>query len=172
MDKNKKTLIILLILIPIGVFVYWPKDTKKRSTVAISETKTKAGITASSVKEAVVKAVEEIDKKKLMGLLAQEKEQEKKKVLPEQWGERNPFDVSDLHALAQTNPVRVEENVLPVEKLVVMGMLWGGSKPSVIINDKVLGVGDNIDGWTVKQIRESTVVLTNGINEVVLTMWQ
>lgn len=162
MDKDKKTLIIFIILVVIGIFIYWPNNKNQKKKIAVSAT------------AAVVKAPEEIDKKKIIELMAAPYDNKKTKEnsLILEWGERNPFDTSSFKAMLQNSGAVRTETVLSKVNLVLMGVLWGGLKPSAVINDKVVGVGDIIEGLTVKWIGESTVILTNGNQEVTLTMWQ
>lgn len=162
-EKDKKTAIILVVLIAVAVFVFLPnpKDKKRRTAAPAA--------VSSSTNTAELKLADDFDKKKLIDLVTDDKN-DSKVSFNQEWGERNPFDVSPLKALSVVKP---EVKVVSTEKpLVLMGVLWGGRKPSVIINDKVVGVGDVIEGWTVKEIGESRVALTNGLNEKTLTMWQ
>jgi len=154
MDKDKKTLITFIILVIVGIFVYWPKGSKNK--------------TAPRALPSEVKKIEELDKKKLIDLVSEDKNIQND-LAGQEWGERNPFDLSPLKAPAA---VTAQSEVSSAQSFVLMGVLWGGVKPSAIINDNVFGVGETIEGWTVKAIEESMVVLTNGVNEVVLTMWQ
>ncbi len=60
------------------------------------------------------------------------------------------------------------EEVNPVEKkplpaLTVQGVIWGGNFPQAIINNKVLKVGDTIEGVKIKAIaKEGIIVLFEG----------
>lgn len=43
--------------------------------------------------------------------------------------------------------------------LVVQGILWGGTRPTAIINDEVYGIGDRVEGATVTAIDRGGVTL-------------
>jgi hypothetical protein len=60
----------------------------------------------------------------------------------------------------EVNPV-VEKKPLPA--LTVQGVIWGGDFPQAIINNKVLKVGDTIEGVKIKAIaKEGIIVLFEG----------
>lgn len=51
----------------------------------------------------------------------------------------------------------------PLPQLTVQGVIWGGNLPQAIINNKVLKVGDTIEGAQVKNIgKEGITVLFEG----------
>ena len=52
--------------------------------------------------------------------------------------------------------------------LELQGIFWGAGKPQVIINRKILSVGDTIDGAEVTAITKEVVTLTHGGQELEL----
>ncbi len=57
--------------------------------------------------------------------------------------------------------VNVEEKVMPsLDKFKVQGVIWGGKFPQAIINNKILGVGDSIEGVKIASIENNHVVLS------------
>lgn len=65
---------------------------------------------------------------------------------------RNPF----TFGLAENSGAVLGPN------LILNGILWSEESPSAVINENVLGVGDAIGGFKVKQILKDSVVLDNG----------
>ena len=67
--------------------------------------------------------------------------------------------------VSQTPTVVVTENVsqrsLPA--LRVQGIIWGGDRPQAIINDRIVELGDDVEGATIKSIQKDGVnVLFDG----------
>ncbi len=97
-----------------------------------------------------------VEKRQIESLMA---DKDVKPVLTDtQWGERNPFDTRALTVLLP-KPEKKKEKVKP--HFVLQGIFLGSSKPSVIINGKVVGIGKNINGATLKEIKDSRVVLVD-----------
>jgi type II secretory pathway component PulC len=106
-----------------------------------------------------------------LGMVAQKKEIENliadkdvTSVLADKaWGSRDPFDLSVLTPPApkveskgqEKKPVKIKPNY------VLQGIFLGSSKPSVIINGTVVGVGNVVQGAMVKEIKGDRVVLTD-----------
>jgi hypothetical protein len=62
---------------------------------------------------------------------------------------------------AESGVPAAEKKALP--QLTVQGVIWGGNLPQAIINNKVLKVGDTIEGAQVKNIgKEGITVLFEG----------
>jgi hypothetical protein len=82
-----------------------------------------------------------------------------------QWGKRNPFDVSALTLSVSKTGGKPKEDK---PHFVLQGIFLGSSKPSVIINGKVVGIGHSINGATLQEIKDSSVVLidTEGQKQV------
>jgi len=70
------------------------------------------------------------------------------------WDNRNPFDTSMLKDVVVSQAA--------VSHYDLEGIFIGSLKPSVIINGRVLGVGDRIYEATIQEIRIDSVVLVNG----------
>ena len=54
--------------------------------------------------------------------------------------------------------------------LILNGIMWDSTEPKAIINNEILGVGDEIGGKTVIGIEEDYVVLNDGTNDFRLTL--
>jgi hypothetical protein len=108
------------------------------------------------------------EKKELQELIADESATVDNAVDPS-WGSRNPFDAVTLKALLVPPPSPAVK-IIETQNFVLTGTFWGGSRPSAIINDEVVGLGGKVQNMTVKDIREGSVVLTDGQNEVVLSL--
>ncbi len=50
------------------------------------------------------------------------------------------------------------------------GILWDEESPKVIINDEILGIGDDIDGNTIVDIRQNKVILNDGSKDFELRL--
>ena len=95
-----------------------------------------------------------MEKREIESLMA---DKDVKPVLTDtQWGNRNPFDTSAL-TVPVPQPEKKKEKVKP--HFVLQGIFLGSSKPSVIINGKVVGIGNHINGATLKEIKDSRVIL-------------
>ena len=72
---------------------------------------------------------------------------------------RDPFKtyLKDSESASEEAPEGEVEIKLP--ELVVNGIIWGGKFPQAIINDKVVKVGDEIEGAKIKQISKDGVVV-------------
>lgn len=58
------------------------------------------------------------------------------------------------------------------ETLTVNGIVWDKEHPMVIINNEIIGVGDKIDGNTVVEIKENSVILNDGMRDFELGLGQ
>ncbi|MBF0571097.1 MAG: hypothetical protein HQL12_04430 [Candidatus Omnitrophica bacterium] len=82
-----------------------------------------------------------------------------------QWNQRNPFDTRGL------NNVNTVKAAVRRPFLVLQGIFLGSSRPSVIINGAVVGIGDKIAGSTVREIKDDSVVLVDARGtEIVLSL--
>ncbi len=85
---------------------------------------------------------------------------------------RDPF--GDLFQLAEEKAKKEKESQIiqnPLENIVpdkplpsldnfkVQGVIWGGKFPQAIINNKVLGVGDSIEGVEIVEIDKKGITL-------------
>lgn len=76
---------------------------------------------------------------------------------------KDPFQ-SNLKKEITIVTASVEEAaVLPLPALTIQGVIWGGSSPCAIINNKVVRIGDTIEGARITEIKkEGITVLFNG----------
>lgn len=72
------------------------------------------------------------------------------------WG-RNPF-------APKTTPVKV------VATLTLSGIIWDEKEPKALINNVVVGIGDKIDENTVIGIEQDSVILNDGIENIVFKL--
>lgn len=77
-----------------------------------------------------------------------------------EWG-RNPFVVAPA-------PPAQEKAGSP--RHVLGGILWDTQSPSAVLNNRLVNVGDEVNGWRVVEIREKEVILSNGSNTKTLTV--
>jgi len=69
------------------------------------------------------------------------------------WG-RNPFLPEGMEDASQEH--------------VLMGIVWDEKMPRCVINNRIVGVGDEVAGKRVKEIRRDRVILSDGLKEVEL----
>lgn len=74
------------------------------------------------------------------------------------WG-RDPFMFS-----------QGEEKTSGTSNLALCAIIWRAKKPSALINNSIVEVGDKIADKTVKQIEENRVILTDGTNDYILEL--
>ena len=49
--------------------------------------------------------------------------------------------------------------------LTLIGIIWDSNNPKAMIDDDIVGIGDEISGNTVVDIKEDKVVLNDGVND-------
>ena len=157
MDKNKKLIIVLPVLLAISVSVWMSNS---RSPASKSQ---KAGNPAMNEQEFPTK-------KELIALLsaaATTKNMDDNRMA---WGARNPFDFSSFEKKAVAKKVVVTDGSGKKEISLyrLSGIFWNEVKPSAIINDAVVGVDAVVDFATVKEIRKDRVILNDGNKDIVL----
>lgn len=54
--------------------------------------------------------------------------------------------------------------------LSLAGIVWDKDKPLAIINETILKTGDRIEPYEIIEIRQKSVILSDGINELTLTL--
>jgi len=86
---------------------------------------------------------------------APEGSQEANKIEYKSEGLRDPFQEEQIEIKEQPQE-QIEAKPLP--HLEIQGMVWGGSFPQAIINNKVMRVGDTIEGVRITDINK------NGVN--------
>lgn len=72
------------------------------------------------------------------------------------WG-RNPFAISGT-------PIR------RFEGLILNGILWDNKSPMAIVNEKIVKIGDKIDGNVVVDIEQDRVILNDGSKNIELLL--
>ena len=71
---------------------------------------------------------------------------------------RDPFyQEKKPEVIKKIEEVPVEKKPLPALK--IQGMVWGGDFPQAIINNKVVKIGDTIEGASIVQINKEGVVI-------------
>jgi len=118
----------------------------------------------------IAAAMKSFDKKELVGLID---DLSKEDVFEHaEWQSRNPFDTAPIQDLLGAKPSTSTGPVLKVSSVSgfeLQGIFLGGYKPSAIINNTVVGVGDEIKNATVKEIKDNTVVLVDSTEaEIIL----
>ncbi|MBF0618948.1 MAG: hypothetical protein HQL19_02145 [Candidatus Omnitrophica bacterium] len=143
MDKNKKLLIALPFLMTTAVIVLLP-NFKRPDT--------------GPVPGGAFRMPSEIfpERKELVALLAEDSS-DHDVIADADWGARAPFYAgSEVKA-----PLSLPESSL--RKLPELsGVLWHEEKPCALLNDRAVGIGDRVDGFIVKEIRQDRVILTEG----------
>lgn len=74
---------------------------------------------------------------------------------------RSPFQIPDglKERLREITLERKDIESIQLPQLTTEGLVWGGRYPQVIINGRVLRIGDSIEGAMVKDINRKGVVL-------------
>ncbi|MCX5705546.1 MAG: hypothetical protein NTZ92_05780 [Candidatus Omnitrophica bacterium] len=81
-------------------------------------------------------------------------------------GLRDPF--MGKEGKSGTGEVSSPVDKKPLPALTVQGVIWGGNFPQAIINNKVLKVGDTIEGVKIKSIaKEGIIVLFEGSESII-----
>ena len=82
---------------------------------------------------------------------------------------RDPF-INPVQAEMSIQPGKVDPNVsqLPLPAMQVQGIFWGGKFPQAIINDKIVKVGEKIEGAQVIAIEKDLVKVFFGAKQFVL----
>jgi hypothetical protein len=69
------------------------------------------------------------------------------------------------------NPFTLAKGVTSLAGLNLMGILWDKDFPQAIINDKIVVVGDVVDGNKVIEIQRDHVIVSDGANNTQLRLW-
>ncbi|MBM3244118.1 MAG: hypothetical protein FJZ12_04735 [Candidatus Omnitrophica bacterium] len=86
------------------------------------------------------------------------------------YGLRNPFEQPALGPVVEARKGKggIKDAAFPV--LIVQGVIWDGSPRQAIINNKLVQVGDTIEGADIIEInKEGVTVLFAGVEEVIST---
>lgn len=143
MGKEDKLKIVLPVLILIAVVVWiWPLISGgSRRNYKMN----KAGLKAST------------DDSQLSALIvAGTPGQARMKSVYTVW-KRNPFMLKAVSYSANN-------------EVVLNGILWDSYSPRALINDKILGKGDKINQYTVYDIQQDKIILSDGVNNLELRM--
>lgn len=87
-------------------------------------------------------------------------------------GLRNPFEQTVLES-ESTSAVDsgIKPEVVSLPQLTVQGIIWGGRLPQAIINNKVVKVGDLLEGAEIVEInKEGATVLFAGVEHQLTTL--
>ncbi|MCX5716102.1 MAG: hypothetical protein NTV07_04470 [Candidatus Omnitrophica bacterium] len=149
MNKHIKELIILMIGVAILAVIWLPKlkDTKK---VVISLEPGKPSIQISEVQPA-----EHILPTGLTGNIA--------------YTGRENRDPLDNSFVISKKEIMVEEAPkTPLPQLLISAVIWGSSKPQAIINNKIITVGETIEGVKVVNIGKEGIKINFNGEETIL----
>lgn len=72
---------------------------------------------------------------------------------------RSPFDETVNEKATEKKAADLKTIEKPLPALAVQGVIWGGSFPQAIINDKVVKIGDEVEGARILEISKEGVVV-------------
>lgn len=72
----------------------------------------------------------------------------------QKYGRDNPF-----------NPIFNKIDSSKQTTLIIEGIVWDKERPMIIINNEIIGIGDNVDGNTVVEIKDNSVILNDGVKD-------
>jgi hypothetical protein len=78
---------------------------------------------------------------------------------------RDPFQSPEKKEDATEQISQEEDNIQPLPSLTIQGIVWGGSLPQAIINNKVVKVGDMIEEARIISINKDGVTVFFGNRE-------
>ena len=170
MFRNRKIIFVLFLLMLAAPSWVFAED--KPTPPTQTETKQKAPVASKSVKEQKppVFVVEGSEEKKELIKLIDEDNAASEIALDAAWGDHNPFDGKAAAALPDYVPPPKVEPQVDSKNFVLGGILWSGDQPSAIINNNVVWINFTILGMTIKEIKENAVVLSNGTQQMVLSL--
>ncbi|MEI7999623.1 MAG: hypothetical protein WCH62_09000 [Candidatus Omnitrophota bacterium] len=163
---DKRTIPILCVL-GVAVLFLWSTNPKPKGPAAPSRPFTFNFWKSTPAPAAVAPvAAVSFNKGELLDLISEEKK--KQTFVYANWGERNPFDTSQLKPALPSAPLPPPPPppVIVVKKkaiisLQLVGIFAGGQRPSAIINGDIVGVGEKVEGLIVKVIRDDAVILVD-----------
>jgi hypothetical protein len=80
-------------------------------------------------------------------------------------GLRNPFEQSALILQSSEGEVGLKPEAGKLPQLTIQGVIWGSNIPQAIINNKVVKVGDILEGAEVTEInKEGVIILFAGVS--------
>ncbi len=74
-------------------------------------------------------------------------------------GLRDPFQMPISDKAVQEETTQAPEREIPPPSLSVQGVIWGGNFPQAIINNRVLKLGDTIEGARIVSIDKNVVII-------------
>jgi len=79
-------------------------------------------------------------------------------------GYRDPFlrDERGERGVSGIEEKKLAAKTVSLASLNIQGVIWGGVFPGAIINNKVVKIGDNIEGMQITQINKDGVTLSYG----------
>ncbi len=81
-----------------------------------------------------------------------------------------PSDKDPFSPLVSKNGILLIPREVDLGGLVIKGIICSEESPIAIINDKVVGKGENIGDYLVLEIEEKRVILKNGDQEFILKL--
>lgn len=85
-------------------------------------------------------------------------------------GLRNPFEQPVLVSESDNVDSSFKPEIAKLPQLTVQGIIWGGNLPQAIINNKVVKIGDVLEGAEVVEIeKEGVTVLFAGVDHKLTT---
>ena len=85
-------------------------------------------------------------------------------------GLRNPFEQSALVSESAEEEAGLKPEVGKLSQLTVQGIIWGSNLPQAIINNKVVKVGDVLEGAEVTDInKDGVIILFAGVSHKLTT---
>lgn len=63
-----------------------------------------------------------------------------------------------------------QKKVTGPKELTLSGVIWDEKEPKALINNAVVGIGDEIEGHTVIDIKQDSVILNDGTEDFVLKL--
>ncbi len=74
-------------------------------------------------------------------------------------GLRDPFQMPVSEKAVQEEKAQAPEREIPPPSLSVQGVIWGGNFPQAIINNRVVKLGDTIEGARIVSIDKNVVII-------------
>ena len=167
MDKKKKEMILLIVLIPVMAFFVFQAVTGSKKTppptidpgaVSVSEESTPQSSSAGAESaydqpDLFLRPISEPGPEELA------REEISRAALTEKDWSRDPF-----------RPVVKKVKNDPMADIRLQGIVWHSTGATAIIGGKIYRVGDAFRGFTVKEITRDTVLLEKAGRELILKM--
>ena len=149
--KKQKLKILLPILILISAFVWIPNFKIFKSSALKKEDQQKNALVSTELSGI---------KDELLSLVSRGTEQtEHKRSSYADWGD-NPFSGSDSSSGSSGKKKEGGKEINPLEGLILNGIFWNSARPSALINNNLVKVGDSVGVTTAVSIEPDAVVLS------------